>query len=156
MISMVVFPFLTQEQQLLGQCCRLFVPVPPNVMWSEYSVHLEMSPVALERLLTTRGSLTYIGSYISGVKGLSGKSQVSRRMWGGWVRCWCMLPWRGSLPPGFFKLRKKTAFPAAVFKDSEIICDGQETLRVWKHLFSDVFWPVEPLSNQKPTAGLRL
>lgn len=39
--------------------------------------------MALERLLTTRGSLTYIGSYISGAKGLSGKSQVSRRMWGG-------------------------------------------------------------------------
>lgn len=36
-----------------------------------------MSPLALVWLLTTRGSLTYIGSYISGAKSTLENSQVS-------------------------------------------------------------------------------
>lgn len=35
---------------------------------SEHRVHLEMSLLALVCVSTTRGSLTYIGSYISGAK----------------------------------------------------------------------------------------
>lgn len=45
------------------------------------SVHLETTPQALVFLLTTRGSLTYIGSYISGAKSTLENSQVSSGTW---------------------------------------------------------------------------
>lgn len=69
------------------------------------SVHLEMTPQALVFLLTTRGSLTYIGSYISGAKSTLENSQVSSRTW---AMSWMFGHERevggrvGWLPSGFF------------------------------------------------------
>lgn len=64
-------------------------------------VHLEMSPLALVCLLTTRGSLTYIGSYISGAKSTLENSQVSS---GTWAMSWMFGQKEGlnSFPQAFF------------------------------------------------------
>lgn len=85
---------------LSWHCCPIYCRrhLWRESVWSEQCVHLEMSPLALVYLSTTRGSLTYIGSYISGAKRtpqtLLENSQVSSGIWamswmfgqkGGWM-----------------------------------------------------------------------
>lgn len=116
-------------------------------VWSEHCIHLEMSPLALVCLLTTRGSLTYIGSYISGAKStpltLLENGQVSSRTWamswmfghkGGWIASLRLFP-------SLFQMKIATIhYPAGVFQ-AHILWwpEGGQWIRFYKHCAGFLF-----------------